>query len=191
MNNRLSDLIKNDHGQLYTLEGAATAIMMIVLIVFIIKASPLTPLTSSTSHQQVEAQLETTGTDLLIVLDHVPEDEEYSLLKQALIDWSGVEFNGQSSTYPSSVTELSTVFNRVFLGYGTAYNFEVAFLNEDEEWENRRMFWNGRPSDNSVLITRKVAIHNSDNISASFIPDLSDNSDFFNILDIKLTLWRM
>jgi hypothetical protein len=193
MNNKLSDLIKYDHAQLYTLEGAATAIMMIILIVFIIKASPLTPLTSSTSHQQVEAQLETTGTDLLIVLDHVPEDEEYSALKQALKGWDGDATLGQFEP-PVNLTYLSTIFNSVFLRYGTAYNLEVAFLNEDEEWETLPIFWNGRSSDNSVLVTKKVAIHNSDDISEelqSKIPDISDNSDFYNILDIKLTLWRM
>ena len=191
MDYKLSDLMKNDHGQLYTLEGAATAIMMIIMIVFIIKASPLTPLTSSTSHQQVEAQLETTGNDLLIVLDYVPEDGEDSTLKQALINWDGTGTLGQYPPQSGPVTDMNDIFKAVFLRYGTAYNLEVAFLNEDEEWETLPIFWNGRPSDNSVLVTRKVAIHNSDNITAPFIPDLSDNSDFYNILDIKLTLWRM
>ena len=176
---------------MYTLEGAATAIMMIFLIVFIVQASPLTPLTSSASHQQVESQIETSGNDLLIVLDYVPEGETYSPLKEALVDWTGVEFNGQSSTYPDSVNYTASVFNRALLADGTAYNLVVAYLDENEEWETRAMLWNGRPSDNAVLVSRKVVIHDEDAISASFIPDVSTNSSFYNILDVRMTLWRM
>ncbi len=188
---RVQTIQKDNIAQIYTLEGVATAIMMIFLIVFIVQASPLTPLTSSASHQQVESQIETYGKDLLIVLDYVPEGETYSPLKEALIDWTGVEFDGQSSTYPQSVNDLTYVLNRALLADGTAYNMVVAYLDENEEWETRAMFWNGRPSDNAVFVTRKVVIHDQDDISASFIPDLSANSSFYNILDVRLTLWRM
>lgn len=185
-------ILKDNIAQMYTLEGAATAIMMILLIVFIVQASPLTPLTSSASHQQVESQIETSGNDLLVVLDYVPEGDTYSPLKSALVDWTGVEFNGQSSTYPDSVSDLTFVLNRALLADGTAYNLVVAYLDDNEEWDSRAMLWNGRPSDNAVLVSRKVVIHDEDAIgSASFIPDLSTNSSFYNILDVRLTLWRM
>ncbi len=187
-------ILKDNIAQMYTLEGAITAIMMIALIVFIVQASPLTPLTSSASHQQVESQIETSGSDLLIVLDYVPEGETYSPLKEALIDWTGVEFNGQSSTYPDSVNDTTFVLNRTLLADGTAYNLVIAYLYLDDnttKWDSRAMLWNGRPSDNAVLVTRKVVIHDEDAISASFIPDLSPNSSFYNILDVRLTLWRM
>lgn len=184
-------ILKDNTGQMYTLEGAATAIMIVFLVVFIVQASPLTPLTSSASHQQVESQIETSGSDLLIVLDYVPEGETYSPLKKALVDWTGVEFDGQSSTYPNSVYDLTSVFNRALLDDGTAYNLVVAYQNDNKKWDSRAMLWNGRPSDNAVLVSRKVVIHDEDAISASFIPDLSPNSSFYNILDVRLTLWRM
>ncbi len=184
-------ILKENTGQMYTLEGAATAIMIVFLVVFIVQASPLTPLTSSASHQQVESQIETSGSDLLIVLDYVPEGETYSPLKKALVDWTGVEFDGQSSTYPNSVYDLTSVFNRALLADGTAYNLVVAYQNDNKKWDSRAMLWNGRPSDNAVLVSRKVVIHDEDAISASFIPDLSPNSSFYNILDVRLTLWRM
>jgi len=184
-------ILKDNTGQMYTLEGAATAIMIVFLVVFIVQASPLTPLTSSASHQQVESQIETSGSDLLIVLDYVPEGETYSPLKKALVDWTGVEFDGQSSTYPNSVYDLTSVLNRALLADGTAYNLVVAYQNDNKKWDSRAMLWNGRPSDNAVLVSRKVVIHDEDAISASFIPDLSPNSSFYNILDVRLTLWRM
>lgn len=191
---RVQAILKDNIAQMYTLEGAATAIMMIYLIVFIVQASPLTPLTSSASHQQVESLIETSGNDLLIVLDYVPEGETYSPLKKALIDWTGVEFDGQSSTYPSSVSDMTSILNSTLLDDGTAYNLVIAYLYLDDnttKWNSRAMLWNGRPSDNAVHVTRKVVIHDEDAISASFIPDLSPNSSFYNILDVRLTLWRM
>ena len=187
---------------MYTLEGVATAIMMIFLISFIVKASPLTPLTSSTSHQQVESQIETRGNDLLIVLDTIPEEDTYSPLKEALIRWYGFQFNGQSDVYPTPLYNLYSGLNCILLNDGTAYNMEVSYLNNTSTWNTRAMLWNGRPSDNAVLVTRKVAIHNQDKtylqdngFNQSWIvtrlPDLSNTTDFYNIVEVRLTLWRM
>ena len=186
-----SGMLNNCQGQMYTLEGAASAIMMIVLISFIVQASPLTPLTSSSSHQQVETQIETRGHDLLIVLNYVPDGDTYSPLKQAVIDWTGVEFNGQSSIYPLTVRDLSDTFDVILLADGTAYNFEVSYLDNNNEWNSKRIFWNGRPSDNAIFVSKKIVIHDEDDIQASIIPDISSNTDFYNILDLRLTLWRM
>ncbi|TFH40480.1 MAG: hypothetical protein E4G94_09525 [ANME-2 cluster archaeon] len=191
MNMKISKFNDDTVGQLYTLEGAATAIMMIILIAFVVKASPLTPLTSSSSHQQVEAQLETRGTDLLVVLDYALEDETYSKLNRAVIDWGGVGFRGQYPAFPGTVNQLATQLNQVFLEDGTAYNMEIAFLDANREWRIKKMFWNGEPSDNSVLVTRKIVIHDADNIKETDIPDLADNTEFYNIVDVRLTLWRM
>ncbi|MCL7413550.1 MAG: hypothetical protein M8353_08050 [ANME-2 cluster archaeon] len=190
MNRRNSCLMNNSHGQMYTLEGAASAIMMIFLISFIVQASPLTPLTSSSSHQQVEAQIETRGNDLLIVLDYVPDGDTYSPLKQTIIEWTGVQFRGQSTLYPPSVSDLGETFDAIFLADGTAYNFEIFYLDNNNKWNRKRIFWNGRPSDNAIMVSKKVIIHDEDNIKASFIPDISD-TEFYNILDLRLTLWRM
>ncbi|MCG7849520.1 MAG: hypothetical protein MIO93_10140 [ANME-2 cluster archaeon] len=186
-----SGMLKNCDGQMYTLEGAASAIMMVVLISFIVQASPLTPLTSSSSHQQVETQIEIMGNDLMIVLDYVPDGDTYSPLKLALLNWTGVEFRGQSSLYPLTVLELSETFDAVLLTDGIAYNFEVFYFDNNNKWINKRIFWNGRPSDNAIFVSKKIVIHDGDKIQASIIPDISSDTDFYNILDLRLTLWRM
>ena len=71
---------------------------------------------------------------------------------------------------------MTFVLNRALLADGTAYNLVIAYLYLDDnttKWDSRAMLWNGRPSDNAVLVTRKVVIHDEDAISSSyFITDL-------------------
>lgn len=192
MSSYKSRMSKNCHGQMYTLEGAASAIMMIVLISFIVQASPLTPLTSSSSHQQVETQIEVRANDLITVLDYVPEGDTYSPLKQALLDWDGGEIIGQGGIYIPSVIVLCDTLDDVILADGTAYNVQISYLDTNNEWDTVRMIWNGLPSDNAIMVSKKVVIHDEDGINVdSNIPDISNNTEFYNILDVRLTLWRM
>jgi len=187
-----SCMLKNCHGQMYTLEGVASAIMMIVLISFIVQASPLTPLTSSSSHQQVETQIEVMGNDLMIVMDYVPDGETYSPLKQALIDWDGGWVIGQGGSYIPSVNVTCNTLDDVILTDGTAYNIEIFYLDENNNWDSAMMVCNGFPSDNAIMVSKKVVIHDEDSINVnSNIPDISSDTEFYNILDVRLTLWRM
>ncbi|MBW6519317.1 MAG: hypothetical protein K0A89_12575 [ANME-2 cluster archaeon] len=187
-----SRMLQNCHGQMYTLEGAASAIMMIVLISFIVQASPLTPLTSSSSNQQVETQIEVRANDLITVLDYVPDGDTYSPLKQALLDWDGGEIFGQGGVYIPAVITLCDGLDDVILADGTAYNMQISYLDENNNWDTVRMIWNGLPSDNAIMVSKKVVIHDEDGInSESNIPDISSDTEFYNILDVRLTLWRM
>ncbi len=57
------------------------------------------------------------------------------------------------------------------------------------------LLWNGRPSDNAVIVSRKISLHDEDmaaNPSLSrIIPDMDPDSQFYNVLEVRLTLWRM
>jgi hypothetical protein len=83
-------MIRNDRAQLYTIEGIASAMLMIVVVIFVLKAAPLTSNTASASHMQVEKDLEMRGQDLLTVLDYTTPGSQYSPLKQAILDRLGV-----------------------------------------------------------------------------------------------------
>jgi hypothetical protein len=184
---------KNDNAQLYTFEAISVAFMMLLVIIFVIKASPLTPLTSSASNQRIEAQLETQGMDLLIILDYASSG--YSPLKNAIMYWRGNEFNGQTSVYPASVNYISSVLYNAFGVEGIAYNLEVCAYDPAGNIVTHKMFWNGLPSDNAVIVSRKIVLHNDD-VSGNTelrekIKDVDTATDFYNILDLRLTLWRM
>jgi len=185
-------MIHNSNAQMYTLEGIATAVLMIGVVIFIVKAAPLTPLTASYLHQSVEEQIETWGNDLLTVMDYVPEDSLNSQLKQSILAWKGQEFDGQAQVIPQTLNLTASSLKEVFGNSGIAYDLELSF-STPSGISTRAILWNGRPSDNAVIVNRKVIIHNED-ISpnptlSAIIPDMDSSTKFYNIVDVRLTLW--
>ena len=184
-------MIDDSNAQLYTLEGFATAIIIIGVVIFIVKAAPLTPLTSSYLHQSVEEQIGTWGNDLLTVIDYVPEDRLNSQLKQSIIDWEGQEFDGQAHIKPPSVNLTASSLKEVFGNSGIAYDLELSFSTPSGISKPIPMLWNGKPSDNAVIVNRKVILHDEDMRlnPTSIIPDMDTSTQFYNIVDVRLTLW--
>ena len=188
-------MIRNDRAQLYTMEGVASAMLMIVVVIFVLKAAPLTPNSASAAHMHIEKELEIRGQDLLTVLDYTPSDSEHSQLKQAILGWTGSQFDGQAAIRPlGGPTNVTAKIFRETLGeIGIAYNVEVFY---DTGSEPRAILWNGRPSDNAVIVSRKIVLHD-DEMSAN--PTLKDiitemdpnNTEFWNIVVVRVTLWRM
>ncbi len=185
-------MIRNESAQLYTIEGIASAMLLIVVVIFVVRAAPMTPNTSSSAHQYLEAQLETQGRDLLTILDYVPEGSRNSPLKQAVIDWTGVQFEGQSPVRPQSVNYTANVLNEALADAGIVYNLEFS-VDTPSGIATYGVLWNGKPSDNAVIVSRKVVLHDDDGVVATDkIPDMDSNTtSFYNIVDVRLTLWRM
>jgi len=188
-------MILNDRAQLYTMEGVASAMLMIVVVIFVLKAAPLTPNSASAAHMHIEKELEIRGQDLLTVLDYTPPDTEYSQLKQAIMGWTGSQFDGQAAIRPlgGPTNVTAGIFREVLGDIGIAYNIEF-FYNTPTGYESRAMLWNGRPSDNAVIVSRKIVLHDEDmsaNLALSeIIPDMS-STEFYNIVVVRMTLWRM
>ncbi len=185
--------MRDESGQLYTFEGISVAFMMLLVIIFVVKASPLTPLTSSASNQRIEAQLETQGMDILTTLDYAASGN--SPLKNAIIEWRGDEFDGQTTIYPAAVDYFSSVLQDSLGAEGIAYDLELSAYDPSGDIVTHRMFWNGLPSDNAVIVSRKVVLHDEDvSGNADFqakIKDMDTTNEFYNIVDVRLTLWRM
>ena len=190
-------MISNERAQLYTMEGIASAMLMIVVVIFVLKAAPLTPNSASATHMHIEKELELRGQDLLTVLDYTPSDSDYSQLKQSIMGWTGSEFDGQAAIRPPGgpTNVTAGIFREVLGDIGIAYNIEV-FYNTPTGYESRPMLWNGRPSDNAVMLSRKIVLHDEE-ISANpalsaIIPDMdSTGTRFYNIVVVRMTLWRM
>lgn len=191
-------MIGDDRAQLYTMEGVASAMLMIVVVIFILKAAPLTPNSASASHMQIEKELELLGQDLLTVLDYTPSDSEYSQLKQGILGWTGSQFDGQSAVMPlGGPTNVTAGIFREMLGdFGIAYNVEL-FYNTFSGSQSKAILWNGKPSDNAVLVSRKILLHDEEMDSHPILrdevlhDDLGTGTEFYNIVEVRVTLWRM
>lgn len=183
-------MIKKEEAQMYTIEGLTVAMLMLITVIFAIKAAPLTPLTTSASHQNVEAQLEMMGQDLINVLDYGPSGD--SDLKIAVIKWTGSQFRGQRDTInPTEVNNIANVLQEVLGNNGIAYDLEVSYQT-DSGIITEAVLWNGLPSDNAVTVSRKIVLHDDDNVVADTkIIDMDPTTEFYNIVDVRLTLWRM
>ncbi len=193
----------DEKAQLHTLEGVAAATIMLLVIVYAIDATSMTPLTSSTANVHVETELQVLGQDILGALDYA-EPGYNSKLKNDILGWDGSEYiwNGTkymekgNATYPQNnlTNYLTNILNATLVGQGIAHNVEMTYLSDNGiSFSTQKMIYNGDPSNNAVIVSRKIVLQNSDfNPSSDYpIKDIDPSTNLYNIVDVKLILWRM
>ncbi|NJD51421.1 MAG: hypothetical protein FIB07_00970 [Candidatus Methanoperedens sp.] len=193
----------DEKGQMHTLEGVAAATIMLLVIVYAIDATSMTPLTSSTANVHVETELQVLGQDILGALDYA-EPGYNSKLKNDVLDWNGKEYTWDgtkymekgNASYPQNnlTNNLTNSLNYTLTTQGIAHSVELTFLrNNGTSLLTQKMIYNGNPSDNAVIISRKIVLHNSDNPNKNniLLTDIDPSTDLYNIVDVKLVLWRM
>ena len=197
-------LVCNRSAQMHTLEAITAVLIMITIVVFAVQATSLTPLTSSTANAHVEAQLQMIGQDMLNAADHSQYDRD-SKLKIDILKWSGEEYSWDGGTYRSIQNQSDTLSNSTIadmLEYiavrrGIAHNLDLAYVSEEGRLTTSTYINNGDPSDNAITVSRKVLVSNSDLANSTLfgsrtgIDDMDESTDFYNIVDVKLTMWRM
>ena len=188
---------------MHTLEAIMATTIMIAVLVFAVQATALTPLTSSTANAHIESQIHTLGQDMLTVLDHSAYGTN-SALKDQIIEWNGDEYVWTATSYCSRTNSsdilagpLTEMLELVVIENGIAHNIEFTFNTETGSSQTIPLIYNGDPSDNAVIISRKVLISNTDIEDAvtfasdTGIFDMDSSTDYYNIIDVKLTMWRM
>lgn len=193
----------DEKGQMHTLEGVAAATIMLLVIVYAIDATSMTPLTSSTANVHVETELQVLGQDILGALDYAQAGYN-SNLKNDILKWQGSEYtwNGTkymekgNATYSQNnlTNNLTNILNSTLVSQGIAHNVEITFMaNNGTSYFTQKMIYNGNPSDNAVIVSRKIVLHNSDypNLLNIQLTDIDPSTDLYNIVDVKLILWRM
>lgn len=203
--NNVDCSLKSDSlGQMHTLEAVTATMIMVSVIVFTVQATSLTPLTSSTANAHIEAQMQTMGQDMLNVLDHASSGDT-SPIRQDIISWNGEEFSWNGTAYCSVTTKGYTLLNsstadilkEIAVPRGIAHNVLFRYIDNSGLPQGTAYIYNGDPSDNAVSISRKVLLSNHDIsdpvafLANTGIPDADSSSDFYNIVDVRLTLWRM
>ncbi|HJH28876.1 MAG TPA: hypothetical protein C5S51_04175 [Methanosarcinaceae archaeon] len=188
---------------MHTLEAIMASTIMVVIIVFAVQATSLTPLTSSTANAHIEAQLQTIGQDMLSALDYSQYDQT-SDLKKDILDWNGDEYAWSGDSYESRANANATLnssmkymFTYILIPRGIAHNVQFSHMSDTGRFSSIFYIYNGDPSDNAVIVSRKVLLSNPDIGNTSIfqintgIVDIDDTTDLYNIIDVKLILWRM
>lgn len=189
--------------QMHTLEAVMASTIMVMVIVFAVQATSLTPLTSSTANAHIEAQLQTIGQDMLSALDHSQYDQR-SNLKKDILNWNGDEHAWSGESYESRAnasislnSSMEDMFTYILISRGIAHNVQFSHMSDTGRFSSIFYIYNGDPSDNAVIVSRKVLLSNPDIGNTSTfqtntgIIDIDDTTDLYNIIDVKLILWRM
>ncbi|SFM67394.1 DUF7288 family protein [Methanolobus profundi] len=190
-----------DTAQIYTLEALVAISIILGIIVFSVQATSLTPLTSSTANAHVETQLFILGQDILNSLDY-SQYEGRSDLMNDILSWDGDSYNWNSVTYSTSNKTLNNsntadMLGKMIVTKGIAHNVEFTWIDNKGNTVTLPYIYNGQASNNAVIVSKKVLLSNSDItdpsqfVSDTGIEDIDTNTDFYSIIDVKLTLWRM
>ncbi|MDY6965815.1 MAG: hypothetical protein SVM80_07585 [Halobacteriota archaeon] len=194
--------ILDDAGQMFTIEGFLAAMIIALVLILSIQATSITPLTSSAANQHVEAQLQFIGQDILTSLDY-GSDTTISPLAYDILNWNGSQYVWNGTDYVKVYDEsevlnnaLTETLNFTLLRKGVAHNIELFFINNATgALVTDRMIYNGDPSDNAVTVSHKLILHdenvNGDFYSLTGIGDMDSTTDFYNLVDVSLTMWRM
>ena len=191
----------DEKAQMHTLEGVAAATIMLLVIVYALDATTLTPVSSSTASVHMVTELQTLGQDILSALDYA-EPGYNSKLKNDIMTWNGTEYTWNGIKYIETgspqnnlTNNLTAILNASLVSQGIAHNVEINFLRDNGtslDHDNWKIIYNGDPSNNAVIISRKIVLQNSDfNPDANYqVEDIDFSTNLFNIVDVKLILWR-
>jgi hypothetical protein len=207
----------DDNAQLHTLEGVASATIILLVIIYAIDATSLTPLTSTSSNVHIEKELEFIGQDILNYLDY-SEPGYGSKLKNDITNWNGSSYTWNGSAYmvPENRNlvlnnSLTSICIQTLNKRGIAHNVELTFIENSSMLPvTKTMIYNGDPSNNAVIVSRKIVLQNTgskygtiqrnddlgkdeDSIITEneIIKDVDPSTNFYNIVEVKIVMWRM
>lgn len=199
----------------------AAVIMILVLVVVVKSTAITPLSSSSTNkHVQLELMNMGNDLLTSLDYDTTLGGMSTSPLKKSILDWDGSQFvladgvTYQGTYAPTDVSlngnQLAKALYFTFHQYGVAYNVEIFYMddhgnvipasNNQYVSDHPSMIWNGDPSDNAVTVSKVLAIHNTEistyatNFYANTgIPAVAptSSSDLYNLVIVKLTLWRM
>ncbi len=194
----------DDKAQLHTLEGVAAATLILLVILYAIDATSMTPLTSSTAGVHMESELRSLGTGILNTLDYT-EPGYNSKLNYDISGWNGSQYVWNGENYVGLIDSatflndnMTDLLRAVLVNESIAHNVELTYITiQDNMTISARsiMIYNGDPSDNAVIISRKLLLHDGD-INVTLNPynpisDIDSSTNLWNIVDVNLILWRL
>jgi len=203
---------RDKEGQVYTLEGFAAAFIIVLALIFSLQAIGITPTSSSTASQAIELH------NYRMVDDTLSQSEANGELKGALLYWNetrgefgeSLEVRGHySGRLGNTVPNNDSTENDAGTGNlnetlqslhrrGIAHNIILSCDGGTE-----RFVYNGQPSENAVTASVTVQLYDQDNVTLTgggeeklseidyVCDDVHEDSDLYNVVEVKIIAWRM
>jgi len=194
-------------GQAFTLEGVVASMLLIsVALIFSLQITAITPLSASTSSQHIENQHAELAQGAL-------ETAEREELIQMLLYWdsSSSKFHNSDSDGEYRVdapnVEFAQEVDRVLINQGIGVNIDLTYYNNRTTYSDTTInyFTSGEPSDHGHTVERSVPIYENDPIYDStgnptsqnvtetdfYLENINEDSELYNIVVIKFTVWRI
>ena len=191
-------MIKDEKGQLHTIEGLAAALLMISTVFFVTQGvTVITPQTGLS----LDVQLKQSGSDALMVLD-TEYQKDGILLKKYVAAWDGTEAN---ITYPvpKSIDANSSYFGNasgnglnhtlyVLLPEDVVYNVDFVYEN-NSNLSTSHVIMKGYPPDDSIAVSQFVTLHHNEykyKLSDYWKDQIPDETDA-KVVEVRLILWQV
>lgn len=192
-------------GQAHTLEAFTAALLLIGGLTFALQATAVTPLSASTSNQHIQNQQQLIANDLLAAT------AENDTLQRAVLEWNTTEssFVGTNRLgyFPENgpPNEFGNQLNETFRNDRIAFNVLVYFQDGDGGFQRQKLVFMGSPSDNAVVASRTVTVFNDTRLTGPqsiklsetvaddefYAPDAHPGGQLYNVMEVRIVVWRM
>lgn len=195
-------------GQSYALEGLVAGLIVLAAIAVALQTAAVTPQSTSATNQRIEVIERTTAATLL---DHAARNGS---LRRAALFWNDDQrrfVNASSEGYvpgppPNRFGEL---LERTFYDERVAVNVYVSYTDATGDSSRETMVFQGTPSNAAVSASHTLVLFDDDHLvnrtgpidtslndtkgagGSFYAPDAAPNSSVWNVVEVKLVVWRI
>lgn len=199
---------KDTSGQAHTVESIAAGALILATIIFAVQSTAITPLTVSTSHQYIETQQKKMADGVLENAKYTEGPNEMSDLEEMILYWdvTNQTFHNASSDgylghYPD--TAFGDRMGQTFDDREIATNVYATYSTNGAGSGTEQIVHMGEPSDNAMSATTTVVLYNDQEITAPgshgeignnpgyFAPDAFPDSNIYNVVEVRVVVWRI
>ena len=192
--------------QAHTLEAFVAGLLVLSGIVFALQTTAVTPLSASTSNQHVGNQQRTAALGVLGAA------EANDTLRDTVVDWNASEgeFTNASDGYRNGgpPNAFGRALNRTFREQRTAFNVDLYWTDVNGSNAGPKPLVDmGTPSDDATVASRNVVLYNDTRLVGSsnttvaeartnasktfYAPDAAVGNRLFNVVEVRIVVWRI
>lgn len=199
-------------GQIHTLEAVAAAVLILTGVLFAQSVTTVTPMTASTASQHSENQQGE------IVKGFTTTVNQNDTLKDTILYWnnSDEEYHNTSNDViyyivDTPESEFGQKAAENFIDRGLGLRVDLIYYQEDNdgnlELETTPYMDYGTPSNHAYTTTTTVPLYDSDVLinqdrsesstqlsdgsSTFYMEDIDPDSNLYNVVKVKITIWRI